>query len=680
MLRTYPPVTEKALKALKRGVELEAEGSYESALAALPEEAAARQTDLEDYVLFYKGQASLMSNRTTDAVNVFQALQARHPDSPLLAGAIKGEALAWLKAGNPQSASKLLAQPTLQEDAEVIFRRGEASENAGDNAKALECYLKVYTDFADSEFAPEARQRILARSPGVLTGSRGYKISLSRADCLLRGKRYREARTLLLTLAKSAAPDKLTGERRQLLLAESEFRLSSASSALVYLKYVTAADAELHAHALYLKGSCYRSLQREDAFLGVRDEALRLHPESAFTEQLLYSVATYFETAGSISQAQEAYREILKRFPKGAYAEASLSRIAIASFAEKDYKACLAESLQILVNYKESKSAESAIYWIAKSYEKLGDNVHSLYLHRRLQALLNNSYYGQRAREAEKALHNSAVASQPYAGVDFNQVSRAVDALAVSQASFAEPVGQAAKAIERACQLLAADLPDLAISELRWGLKDSPGNKAISYAMAYSYQAKGDRLGGISALRRAFPDYANYLPNSLPREVWKLLFPKPYEDIISSRAAKNGLDPNLIFGLIRQESGFNEAALSPANARGLMQIIPGTGRMIARKAGVTRFNTKMLYRADANITLGTYYLNSLLKSYNGKMELALAAYNAGDSRVDRWMSALNTSDMSEFVDCIPFSETRNYIRQVLTNKAHYQLLYSAPPQ
>ena len=677
--RPYPVLVDKALKALKHGVELEENGSHESALAALSDEAIAKNTILQDYFLLYRGRASLLSNRIAESINAFQALQARHADSPLLTEAIKGEAVARLKAGDPQSASALLANPLLQEDAEALYHRGEAFESAGDYGKALEYYVRVYTVFADSGFASKARKRILARSPGALTGSKSYPTSLSRADYLLRAKKYREARTLLLSLAKTAAPDKLSGERRRLLLAEAEFRLGKVSSSLAYLKNITNTDPELHAHALYLMGICHRNLGAEAALLKARDEALQLHPESAFAEQLLYSVATYFEAKERLLPAQEAYREILKHFPRGSYAEQSLSRIAVFSFAQKDYEASLSEFLRFLADYKDNRSAESTIYWIARCYEKLGDSAHALYLYRRAQALLNNSYYGQRALEAETALRSMAEApNQTYTGADFNRVSQAVDALAVAESSIAEPLGQAAKAIERACQLLAAGLPDLAVSELQWGLKNSPGNKAISYVMAYAYQAKGDRVGSITALRRAFPDYANYLPGSLPREVWDLLFPKLYEDIITSRAAKNSLDPNLIYALIRQESAFDETALSPSNARGLMQILPGTGRMIARKAGVARYNAKMLYRADTNVTFGTYYLNSLLKSYNGKLELALAAYNAGDSRVDRWLSIFNPSDMSEFVECIPFTETRNYVKQVLTNKAHYEILYSAP--
>jgi soluble lytic murein transglycosylase len=128
--------------------------------------------------------------------------------------------------------------------------------------------------------------------------------------------------------------------------------------------------------------------------------------------------------------------------------------------------------------------------------------------------------------------------------------------------------------------------------------------------------------------------------------------------------------------VIRQESAFEENARSRANARGLMQILPSTGRNLARQARVTRFNAKKLYQADTNITLGTRFLASLLQQY-GKSELALAAYNAGDSRVDRWLKEWGNLDMAEFVEQIPFSETRAYVKQVLNNKVRYSSLTSS---
>jgi soluble lytic murein transglycosylase len=162
----------------------------------------------------------------------------------------------------------------------------------------------------------------------------------------------------------------------------------------------------------------------------------------------------------------------------------------------------------------------------------------------------------------------------------------------------------------------------------------------------------------------------------LPGEAWQALFPLRHWDVLSAQAAERNLDPYLVLGLIRQESSFNEKARSAANARGLMQIIPGTGQKLSRQAGIKRFTPNKLYQAETNITLGTIYLSSLLRHY-GHVELALAAYNAGASRVDLWLNKFGDSDMPEFVEQIPFSETRGYIKQVLGNQALYALLTSS---
>jgi soluble lytic murein transglycosylase len=147
-------------------------------------------------------------------------------------------------------------------------------------------------------------------------------------------------------------------------------------------------------------------------------------------------------------------------------------------------------------------------------------------------------------------------------------------------------------------------------------------------------------------------------------------------EIISAQAAKNDLSPTLILGIIRQESAFNEKARSSANARGLMQILPSTAKRIVRQARIKRYSVQKLYQPETNIVLGAQCLTSLLQRY-GKPELALAAYNAGGSRVDRWLKEFGNVDMPEFVEQIPFSETRGYVKQVLSNQAIYGLLTSS---
>ncbi len=256
-------------------------------------------------------------------------------------------------------------------------------------------------------------------------------------------------------------------------------------------------------------------------------------------------------------------------------------------------------------------------------------------------------------------------------------MSKAADSIQLSLHAVTEPPAAVAAVIERARQLTTADLTDLALTELHRGIRRFPADTALSYVMARACESKNDYYEAITVLRRAFPDYNDRPADSLPGTVWELLFPVKHWEIISRQASKNNVDPNLVLGIIRQESAFKEEARSSANARGLMQVLPSTGRKVARQAGVTRYTAKKLYNAETNIALGIKHLSSMLQQYSGNEELALAAYNAGDDRADRWTKEFGLADMAEFVERIPFSETRGYIKQVLTNKAHY-LLLTAP--
>jgi soluble lytic murein transglycosylase len=177
-------------------------------------------------------------------------------------------------------------------------------------------------------------------------------------------------------------------------------------------------------------------------------------------------------------------------------------------------------------------------------------------------------------------------------------------------------------------------------------------------------------------LRSFFPDYAHQPFSALPEDIWQLLYPIRHWSVISAHAAKTRTEPSLILGLIRQESAFNLKARSAANARGLMQILPSTGARIARQAKIRPYGVQKLYQAETNINIGVRCLASLLRRY-GKAELALAAYNAGESRVDRWLEEFGNVDMPEFVELVPFSETRGYIKQVLCNQAIYSQLISS---
>jgi soluble lytic murein transglycosylase len=155
---------------------------------------------------------------------------------------------------------------------------------------------------------------------------------------------------------------------------------------------------------------------------------------------------------------------------------------------------------------------------------------------------------------------------------------------------------------------------------------------------------------------------------------WRILFPQNYWVDIKADAEKNGLDPYMVASLIRQETEFNPGAVSNKNAYGLMQLLPAVGRSMAKEEGVHHFSTNDLLNPSTNILLGTHYLRQMLDKFGGQAEYAFAAYNAGDDRVTDWQSIGNYHGIDEFVESIPFTETREYVQAIVRNEEIYREL------
>ena len=168
------------------------------------------------------------------------------------------------------------------------------------------------------------------------------------------------------------------------------------------------------------------------------------------------------------------------------------------------------------------------------------------------------------------------------------------------------------------------------------------------------------------------PSAASASIQSIPLAYWRILFPEPWWDTIQAESAKNNLDPYFVASLIRQESEFDPSAISNKNAYGLMQLLPSVGRQMAREEGIAHFQTFQLLDPVMNIRLGTRYLRQMLDRFGGVQEYALAAYNAGDSRVVDWQAAGPYSGMDEFVESIPFTQTREYVEAILRNEETYR--------
>jgi soluble lytic murein transglycosylase len=159
--------------------------------------------------------------------------------------------------------------------------------------------------------------------------------------------------------------------------------------------------------------------------------------------------------------------------------------------------------------------------------------------------------------------------------------------------------------------------------------------------------------------------------------VREITLPLRHEDIIRQQAREKGLDPALVAAVIYAESHFRDGQTSQAGALGLMQITPETARYIARKSGGTAFVVGDLATPQVNIAYGAYYLRYLLRRYDGHEAFALAAYNAGEGNVDRWIAAARAHDRALTVDAIPYAETRAYVTRVQGAKHDYASNYAS---
>jgi soluble lytic murein transglycosylase len=252
----------------------------------------------------------------------------------------------------------------------------------------------------------------------------------------------------------------------------------------------------------------------------------------------------------------------------------------------------------------------------------------------------------------------------------------------VSSAAALDPVSQITDPPEddlhynRAKLLQNAGMTDLAVRELQAGSTIGPCWEMIEIAKIYT--SGGEYYRALQALKHAITGYFSMDVSALPPPYWQGLFPRPYWDALRTYSEQNGLDPYLVASLIRQESEFNPSAVSHANAYGLMQLLPRTGKGEAKKEGLSHYSTDSLLDPTTNIELGTHYFRQMVDEFGGQVEYALAAYNAGAERVQDWRAAGNYRDIEEFVESIPFTETREYVQAIVRNAEVYKKVYGTP--
>ncbi|HEX9160910.1 MAG TPA: lytic transglycosylase domain-containing protein [Thermoanaerobaculia bacterium] len=199
---------------------------------------------------------------------------------------------------------------------------------------------------------------------------------------------------------------------------------------------------------------------------------------------------------------------------------------------------------------------------------------------------------------------------------------------------------------------------------------NAENDRYVQALLADFYNSEGAAVLMQRAVRRAFPQVATADQDSMPAHFLQMYYPVKFESAIREYSARNGLDPYLVMGLILQESSFLANARSAVGATGLMQLMPSTGKELAQKLHVP-FGQARLENPEVNVELGTAHLKMLVNMFGGNPLLAVAAYNAGQGNVLKWKRSAPGKPLDEFLESIPFAETRNYVKRVTMLRSTY---------
>jgi soluble lytic murein transglycosylase len=385
-------------------------------------------------------------------------------------------------------------------------------------------------------------------------------------------------------------------------------------------------------------------------------------PHSQWLAEALQSSGNMYMLKRDYPTAIRYYSSLATMFPANSNAAAAHWRAGWLSYRQGQYADAARMFDEQIKLYPGDKDTVSAIYWRGRLYETLDHKPSDAATnYRTLVRAYQHYFYAQMARRRLASLGDAQPVAQP-------QLDRLQAPLVpVLLESFPTDSPHLAKA-----RLLAnAGLNDYIAAEIA---ADPDSSSWSALAEAQIYASYGETYRAMRALKKALPYAASAPVKSIPLAYWRILYPKAWWDTIKVESAKNNLDPYLVASLIRQESEFNPSVVSYANAWGLMQLLPSTGKQMAKEEGIKNFQTFQLLDPEMNIRLGCRYLREMLSGLGGVQEYALAAYNAGDYRVVDWEAAGPYSGIDEFIESIPFTQTREYVEAILRNEEMYRAI------
>lgn len=613
---------------------------------------------LSDYSLHYLALIAFKETNWEQSRQFLLQLKQRYPQSVW-------QARATLQRAKIDQAEKKLAQANeilrqLRADKaapreivdEASYLLAQNFEAQGDVQRAYYGYQEVRDSSPTSSWAALARRdqaRLRDKYPEQFALSTLAALG-DEADRLARERQLNDAAELYKRILES-----VTDNDQRLRYLTKLAAVRGRNEAIAVLEQIARnfPDSSEAPKALYQIGQTLWNRHENTQALEYFNQLLQRYPSSAYADRATFAAADIHEYFGRNSEAIQLYTTVQKQFPNSTVRDDAVWRLAWLHYRSGDWQAALTTFKALAAQSRSSTFETAAIYWQARSTEKLGDVDTAKQIYRQIFNSGEESYYQTLSQRALERLGNpveEVKLSKPSAGAE-------ADPAIGAEINFH---------LTRARELTALRFHGLAVTELdQVNRRANPKNRLQPLLMReyFANQAYGRSL-----------NLASQLPISQSERNY-YRYPLAYWELVQQKASERELDPHLILALIRQESLFDARARSPATALGLMQMIPPTAARVAKQLGLPAPTQEKLFDPELNVNLGTQYLKDLMQRYSNNWFKAIAAYNAGEAAVDRWEREIATDDIEEFVERIPYIETRGYVKLVLRNHRIYKRLY-----
>ena len=641
-------------------------GDFAGAASLLETEDFAKKTKVGDYALWLRGRSLQSAGRHQDAVAVFERVLNEYPDSLRATDAKLRLAESAIAVGRQASVPAMLATLATNKNAAALLLTAKAHEAAGDQTNAITSYRRTYFFGAGSDAAKEAETKLTSLAQPLTPAN--AEEARARADKLFAARNFVEADKAYADLAINYAATLTPAVNLNRVIAAANVRkMADAQNAFNAIP-ISAPEKEKAYYELaqgYAKNKLWPQARQ------YAEEMRQKFPSGKLTPKTWADAGYAARDAKNKGEENYFLQTALTAWPNAVEVAGAQFELAWMEHENSNY----ARSSQLFTDHlaryvdKDTTNRGKAGYWAARDSERAGKKDDACNLYNAVTYRYAANWYGYLAQQRLGAM------ACPGGSARDPRLAKAIENLksvtVAAETSTERELERAAKSD----QLSTIGLFDWAIDELEEAKKTAQNSPKINLALARHYRFKGDNVNALLALAKSYPDYSQMFPEEMGREEWEIFYPVVAWDQIAAWAKNRKLDMYQVAGLIRQESVFNPRAKSGANAFGLMQLLIPTARTVARKYGSTAVinSAEDLYQPAVNIELGTAFMRDQLDKF-GRIEYMAVAYNAGPGRVAPWRASL-PMEIDEFVEAIPFRETKGYVQGVIRNSAQYRRLY-----